>query len=54
MKIGYLLLGIVPSDTASLMLFAGVRFTLSGLILLVYRRAHRQADCPARRGDWAR
>lgn len=34
-KTGYVLLGIVPSDTASLLLFAGVRFTLSGLILLV-------------------
>ncbi len=33
-KIGYDLLDIAPSDTPSLMLFAGVRFALAGLLLL--------------------
>ena len=33
-KIGYSLFAIAPGDTPSLMLFAGVRFFLSGLILL--------------------
>jgi drug/metabolite transporter (DMT)-like permease len=33
-KIGYGLFAIAPGDTPSLMLFAGVRFFLSGLILL--------------------
>lgn len=35
-KIGYGLLGILPSDTPSLLLFAGIRFTLAGLMLLAY------------------
>ncbi len=33
-KIGYQLLGILPDDTASLLLFAGLRFALAGLLLL--------------------
>jgi drug/metabolite transporter (DMT)-like permease len=33
-KVGYDLLAISPADTPSLMLFAGVRFTLSGALLL--------------------
>lgn len=36
LKIGYGLLGIVPSDTPSLLLFAGIRFTIAGLLLLAY------------------
>jgi drug/metabolite transporter (DMT)-like permease len=35
-KFGYGLIGIVPSDTATLLLFAGIRFCLAGLILLAY------------------
>jgi drug/metabolite transporter (DMT)-like permease len=35
-KFGYGLIGILPSDTASLFLFAGLRFCLAGLMLLVY------------------
>ncbi len=35
-KFGYGLLGIVPGDTATLLLFAGVRFCLAGLLLLGY------------------
>jgi drug/metabolite transporter (DMT)-like permease len=37
-KIGYGLIGIAPSDTPSLLLFAGIRFTISGLLLLAYAR----------------
>jgi len=33
-KIGYQMLGILPADTASLLLFAGLRFALAGLLLL--------------------
>ena len=35
-KFGYGLIGIAPGDTASLLLFAGMRFCLAGLMLLVY------------------
>jgi drug/metabolite transporter (DMT)-like permease len=35
-KAGYALLDIAPSDTAGQMLFAGYRFTLAGLALLLY------------------
>ncbi|WP_299640374.1 DMT family transporter [Devosia sp.] len=38
-KIGYGLLGIVPTDTPSLLLFAGIRFVLAGLMLLAYGAA---------------
>lgn len=36
LKIGYELFAIAPGDTPSLMLFAGLRFTLAGLILLAF------------------
>ncbi len=35
-KFGYGLIGIAPGDTPSLLLFAGMRFSLAGLILLAY------------------
>jgi drug/metabolite transporter (DMT)-like permease len=35
-KFGYVLIGIAPGDTASLLLFAGMRFSLAGLMLLAY------------------
>jgi hypothetical protein len=41
-KIGYGLFAIAPGDTPSLMLFAGVRFFLSGLILLGYSALTRK------------
>lgn len=41
-KIGYTLLAIAPGDTPSLMLFAGLRFFLSGLILLAYSTLTRK------------
>lgn len=36
LKIGYGVFGIVPSDTPTLLLFAGVRFSLAGALLLGY------------------
>lgn len=38
-KIGYSLFGIAPTDTASLVLFAGLRFSLAGLLLLGFSAA---------------
>jgi drug/metabolite transporter (DMT)-like permease len=38
-KVGYDLLGIVPSDTGALLYFAGVRFFIAGLMLLAYAAA---------------
>jgi drug/metabolite transporter (DMT)-like permease len=38
-KVGYELFGIVPSDTASLLLFAGVRFFIAGFLLLGFAAA---------------
>ncbi len=35
-KFGYGLIGIAPGDTPSLLLFAGIRFCVAGLMLLVY------------------
>lgn len=35
-KVGYDLFGIAPSDTPSLLLFAGVRFLLAGIMLLAF------------------
>lgn len=35
-KFGYGLIGIAPGDTPSLLLFAGMRFCLAGLMLLAY------------------
>lgn len=54
-KIGYTLFAIAPGDTPSLMLFAGVRFFLSGLILLGYSALARKpvAQPPRRLGRLA-
>ncbi len=48
-KIGYALFAIAPSDTPSLMLFAGVRFFLAGLLLLGWSAARRRPVMPAPR-----
>ncbi|MBK8084565.1 MAG: DMT family transporter [Devosia sp.] len=48
-KIGYGMLGIMPADTASLLLFAGVRFALAGLLLLGLGLATGRTIMPARR-----
>lgn len=48
-KIGYGLFAIAPSDTPSLMLFAGARFFLSGVILLGYSALTRKPIVEPRR-----
>jgi len=54
-KIGYGLFAIAPSDTPSLMLFAGLRFFLAGLILLVWSALTRKpiVEPPRRLGKLA-
>ena len=49
-KIGYALLGIAADDSASQLLFAGLRFTLAGILVIVgMSLAQRRALLPARR-----
>ena len=52
-KFGYGLIGIDPSDTPSLLLFAGLRFSLAGLLLLGYALMTRRpvAMTPRRLGE---
>jgi drug/metabolite transporter (DMT)-like permease len=54
-KVGYLLLGIAPGDTGSLLLFAGIRFFAAGLILLAFSAltGKRVALAPKRYGEVA-
>jgi len=54
-KIGDGLLGIAPTDFASLLLFAGIRFCIAGLMLLVLAVATRRsiALTPRRFGEMA-
>lgn len=54
-KIGYALIGIAPGDTPSLLLFAGIRFTIAGLLLLAYVTVTGKplAQPPARLGQLA-
>lgn len=47
-KFGYGLIGIAPTDTGSLLLFAGVRFSLAGSMLLGYGLATGRAVAMAR------
>ena len=48
-KTGYRLLNIVSSDTASILLFAGVRFTLAGILtVLIFSIAERKPLFPRR------
>lgn len=48
-KAGYALLDLAPGDTLSLVLFAGIRFTLAGLLLLAYAAATGKAVVGTRR-----
>lgn len=48
-KIGYGMLGILPTDTPSLLLFAGLRFSLAGLMLLAYAAATGRLQMPSPR-----
>lgn len=54
-KFGYGLIGIAPGDTPSLLLFAGLRFCLAGLLLLGYGLISRRAVLlpPRRLGEVA-
>lgn len=54
-KVGYGLIGIASGDTAALVLFAGIRFTLGGLMLLIWSVATRRsiALAPRRVGEMA-
>lgn len=54
-KTGYSLLGIVPADTPSLLLFAGLRFFVAGLMLLAYAAATKKPllPTPQRLGELA-
>ena len=51
-KIGFQEWGIKPDMTGSKMLFAGIRFAISGLIILAMARGMRRSFRPARRWDW--
>ena len=51
-KIGFQEWGITADMTGSKMLFAGIRFAISGLIILAMARGMRRSFRPARRWDW--
>ena len=51
-KIGFEEWGITPDMTGSKMLFAGIRFAISGLIILAMAHGMRRSFRPARRWDW--
>ena len=51
-KIGFQEWGITPDMTGSKMLFAGIRFAISGLIILAMARGMGRSFRPARRWDW--
>ena len=51
-KIGFQEWGITPDMTGSKMLFAGIRFAISGLIILAMARGMHRSFRPARRLDW--
>ena len=50
-KLGFAELAITPDMTGSKMLFAGIRFTLSGLIILAVARATHRRFALSRRSD---
>ena len=41
-KKGYFLMGIDSSDTASIILFAGLRFTLAGVLVIIFECIHQK------------
>lgn len=51
-KIGFQEWGITPDMTGSKMLFAGIRFAISGLIILAMARGMRRSFRPVRGWDW--
>ena len=52
-KLGFQELGITADMTGSKMLFAGIRFTISGLIVLAIAKATRRSFSIASAGSWA-
>lgn len=52
-KLGFKELQITPDMTGSKMLFAGIRFCISGVIILAMaRQAHRPFEVRSRKGGW--
>ena len=52
-KLGFSEFGITQDMTGSKILFAGIRFCLSGLIVLAIAQAARRDFSPKKRGAWA-
>lgn len=52
-KLGFQEFGITADMTGSKMLFAGIRFTISGLIVLAIAKATRRSFSIASAGSWA-
>lgn len=51
-KIGFSEFGITPSMTASKMLFAGIRFCVSGVIILALAKGQKRSFSVRQVGDW--
>ena len=51
-KLGFAEFGITQTMTGSKMLFAGIRFSLSGLIVLAIAALTKRPFCPTKRMDW--
>lgn len=51
-KVGNVLFGISSADTASQLLFAGVRFTISGIMVIVAMSVIRGCPLVPKRRDW--
>nr|WP_301290357.1 DMT family transporter [Paenibacillus sp. 1781tsa1] len=52
-KLGYIAFNILPEDIASKYVFAGYRFTLAGLLLLLLSRIVRKEKLQLSRPQWA-
>lgn len=48
-KIGYQLFDIAPNDTATLILFAGIRFFLSGILVILFESIRSRSFCVPRK-----
>ncbi|MNW56326.1 hypothetical protein D3C74_340360 [compost metagenome] len=51
-KLGYIAFNILPEDIASKYVFAGYRFTLAGLLLLLLSRIVRKEKLQLSRTQW--
>ncbi|MBR4650862.1 MAG: DMT family transporter [Prevotella sp.] len=52
LKVGFRAFGITPDMTGGKMLFAGIRFTVAGLILLLLARGSGRSFRTSKSGDW--